>query len=258
MIPIADKKKEAHFHYVLRLADNCLILGHRLSEWCGKGPQLEEDIALINIALDHIGRARSLYDYAALLQGLDKTQDDLAYRRDAWDFKNNLLLEQTNGDYAKTIVRSFLYDVFAHGQYRALASSTDETLRAIAEKSNKEIAYHLVHSKEWMLRLGDGTAESNARTNMALNELWKYTGDLFVCTPAELPLIEKGVIPDPELLKTKWHSDVQAILDEAGLVKPVATFMQSGSQDGKHTEHLGYLLAEMQFLQRAYPDAVWD
>ena len=258
MIPIADKNKEALFHYVLRLADNCLILGHRLSEWCGKGPQLEEDIALINIALDHIGRARSLYDYAALLQGLDKTQDTLAYRRDAWDFKNNLLLEQPNGDYAKTIVRSFLYDVFAHGQYRTLASSTDETLRAIAEKSNKEIAYHLVHSKEWMLRLGDGTAESNARTNMALNELWKYTGDLFVCTPAELPLIEKGVIPDSELLKTKCLSDVQAILDEAGLVKPAATFMQSGSQDGKHTEHLGYLLAEMQFLQRAYPDAVWD
>jgi ring-1,2-phenylacetyl-CoA epoxidase subunit PaaC len=258
MIPVADKKNEALMLYVLRLADNCLVLGHRLSEWCGKGPQLEEDIALINIALDQIGRARALYDYAALLQGLGKSQDDLAYRRDAWDFKNNLLTEQTNGDYAKTIVRSYLYDAFASLQYRRLADSSDETLRAIAEKSNKEIAYHFSHSREWLIRLGDGTSESHLRTQQALDELWKYTGDLFTVTPQDEDLIKQGLIPDLSELKNTWLNLVQSSVEEACLKLPAGTFMQSGSQEGKHTEHLGYLLAEMQFLQRAYPDAIWD
>ena len=262
-------------NYTLQLADNALIIGHRISEWCGHGPVLEQDIAITNSSLDHLGQARSLYQYAAeqynnlssderstffvspLPDSVD--EDTFPYLRDAWDYKNVLLLEQENGDWAKTICRSFFYDVFAVLQYEFLKSSCNNAnLAAIAEKSLKEALYHKKWSSEWMIRLGDGTEESHARLKTAMEELWPYTGELFIPSSADKALQELGIAPDLASLKSKWQEQVLPILEDATLPLPAMdAWMHSGGKEGTHTEHLGYILADLQFVQRAYPGMTW-
>jgi ring-1,2-phenylacetyl-CoA epoxidase subunit PaaC len=245
------------FLYTLRLADNALILGHRLSEWIGHAPLIEEELALGNVALDLIGEARALYAYAGAVEGKGRDEDALAYRRDAHEFRNILLVEQPRGDFAHTIVRQLLYSPFMHPFWRALARSRDAALAAIAAKAEKEAAYHLRHASEWLIRLGDGTDESRRRAQAALDELWPYTGEMFECDAAEQALVAQGVATDPASLRGEWQRSVDAVLAEATLAKPAAPWMQSGGRSGRHSEHLGHLLAEMQFLQRAYPGAAW-
>jgi ring-1,2-phenylacetyl-CoA epoxidase subunit PaaC len=245
------------FNYLLRLADSSLILGHRLSEWCGHGPVLEEDIALTNIALDFVGRANSLYEYAAKVEGKGRTEDDLAYLRSEREFFNNLLAEQPNGDYAQTILRQYLTDVFEIHLYEALAKSKDETLAGIAAKSLKEIQYHLRHSSSWMLRLGDGTEESNRRLQNSLNEIYRFTGSLFESDENDSVLIAAGIVPDLSAIQQIWQKDVDAMFEKAMLKKPEKVWMQKGNLQGRHTEHLGYILAEMQSVHRAYPGVKW-
>ena len=248
---------EALFQYALRLADDQLILGHRLSEWCGHAPMLEEDIALANIGLDLIGQARTLYAYAGAVEEQGRDEDQLAFLRDAPHYRNLLLLEQPNGDFARTIARQFLYSAFMEPFWRALTASPDETLAAVAAKAMKEAAYHVRHSAEWLIRLGDGTEESHARAQDALDELWMYTGEMFEADPVTRDLIARGIAVDPAPLRPEWDRVVDAVLDEATLTRPNESWMQTGGRTGKHSEHLGYLLAEMQFLQRAYPGATW-
>ena len=243
--------------YALRRADDALILGHRLSEWCGHGPMLEEDMALANIGLDLIGQARSLYQYAAELRADGSDEDSLAYLRDAPAYRNLLLAELPNGDFARTIVRQFFYSAFADPYWRAMMRSTDPTLAAIAAKSEKETAYHLRHTAEWVIRLGDGTAESARRARDAVDELWPYTGEMFEADATERELVESGVAVDPDTLRPIYDRKVAEILAEATLSVPKAGWMQSGGRTGRHSEHLGHLLSEMQFLQRSYPGATW-
>jgi len=243
--------------YTLRLADSALILGHRLSEWVGHAPLLEEELALGNIALDVIGEARALYAYAGTVEGKGRDEDALAYRRDAGEFRNLLLVEQPNGDFALTIVRQLLYSAFAHPFWRDLARSRDATLAAIAAKAEKESAYHLRHAGEWLIRLGDGTAESHRRAQAALDELWPYAGELFETDAVEQTLITQGIAADPAPLRPEWEKTLHAVIAEATLAAPAAPWMQSGGRSGRHSEHLGHLLATMQFLQRAYPGASW-
>jgi ring-1,2-phenylacetyl-CoA epoxidase subunit PaaC len=243
--------------YALRRADDALILGHRLSEWCGRGPMLEEDMALANIGLDLIGQARSLYQYAAEIRADGSDEDKLAYLRDAPAYRNLLLVELPNGDFARTIVRIFLYAAFADPFWQAMTGSQDPTLAAIAAKSEKESAYHLRYSAEWVIRLGDGTAESARRAQEAVYDLWPYTGEMFEADASDRALIEAGIALDPESLRASWSKTVSAVFAEATLVQPAAGWMQSGGRTGRHSEHLGHLLAEMQFLQRAYPGATW-
>jgi len=243
--------------YTLRLADTVLILGHRLSEWIGHAPILEEELALGNIALDLIGEARALYAYAGAVEGKGRDEDALAYGRDVGEYRNLLLAEQPNGDFAQTMVRQFLYSAFALPFWRALAGSRDATLAAIAAKAEKEAAYHLRHAGEWLIRLGDGTAESHRRAQAALEELWPYAGELFGCDAVEETLIAAGVAVDPAALRPDWEKTVGDVLAEATLKPPAASWTQSGGRRGLHSEHLGHLLAEMQFLQRAYPGATW-
>jgi ring-1,2-phenylacetyl-CoA epoxidase subunit PaaC len=246
------------FSYTLRLADNALVLGHRLSEWIGHAPLLEEELALGNVALDLIGEARALYAYAGTVEGKGRDEDALAYLRDAHDFRNILLVEQPNGDFAVTICRQFLYSAFMHPFWRALARSTDATLAAIAAKAEKEAAYHLRHASEWLIRLGDGTDESHRRAQAALDELWPYAGEMFESDAVEQALIAQGIAVDPASLRAEWERSVDGVLAEATLAKPAASsWMQSGGRSGRHSEHLGHLLAEMQFLQRAYTGATW-
>ena len=243
--------------YTLRLADSALILGHRLSEWCGHAPVLEEDLALANMALDLIGQARSLYAYAGETEGKGRDEDALAYLRDARDYHNLLLVEQPNGDFAVTIARQLLYAAFAHPFYDALSRSKDATLAAIAAKAVKEFAYHVRHCAEWMILLGDGTEESHRRAQAALNELWPFTGELFEVDQVERALIEIGIAVDPITLRARWELTIDEVLEEATLTRPRDTFMQTGGRSGRHSEHLGFVLAQLQFLQRAYPGAKW-
>lgn len=243
--------------YTLRLADTCVILGQRLSEWCGHGPILEEDIALSNIALDLIGQARMLYAHAAEVEGQGRDEDQLAFLRDCPDFKNILMVEQPNGDFAKTIARQFLFSAFMHPYWAALMTSQDETLAAIAAKAEKEAAYHVRHCAEWVIRLGDGTEESHKRMRNALDELWDYTGELFEKDALEAGLIERGIAVDPETIRTDWDDTVDAVLTRATLDRPSDRYMQTGGREGLHSEHLGHILSEMQFLQRAYPGGTW-
>ncbi|MEP1094487.1 MAG: 1,2-phenylacetyl-CoA epoxidase subunit PaaC [Cyclobacteriaceae bacterium] len=245
------------FNYTIQQADNCLILGQRLGEWCGHGPILEQDIAMTNISLDLIGQARMLYQYAAEIQGEGKSEDDIAYLRDAWDFRNVLLVEQPNGDFAKTIVRQFLFDSFNCNFYEALKSSNDEKLAAIAAKSHKEALYHLKWSSDWVLRLGDGTEESHERIQNALNELWSYSGEIVIPTEADQVALETGFGVDLIALKSRRDSKIKEVLEEATLSIPESTYSHSGGKEGKHTEYLGYILADLQFLQRAYPGNEW-
>jgi ring-1,2-phenylacetyl-CoA epoxidase subunit PaaC len=240
---------------ILCRADDALILGHRLSEWSGHAPMLEEELALANIALDLIGQARTLYGYAGELIGHD--EDQLAYLRDAPAWRNCLLVELPNGDFATSIVRLMLFSAFADPFWRSATASTDITIAAAAAKAERETAYHLRHSTEWLIRLGDGTEESHRRAQTALDSLWPYTGELLTTDADEIPLIETGVIPSPASLSDTWNTTVNRALQRATLQRPAGGWMQSGGRAGRHTEHLGYLLAEMQYLQRTYPGATW-
>jgi ring-1,2-phenylacetyl-CoA epoxidase subunit PaaC len=249
--------QQAKFEYLLRLGDTSLIIGHRLSEWCGHGPILEEDIALINIALDFVGNATALLTYAGEVEGLGRTEDDLAFMRDERAFRNLLITEQPNGDFAMTIARQFLVDAYLFFLYEELKSSKDETIAAIAVKSHKEITYHLRHTTEWMYRLGDGTEESRERMQNALNDLWIFTSDLFDMDEVDALLITEGIAPDLNNIKADWDKRVKEVIEKATLQIPTTTFKQKGSREGKHTEHLGFLLAEMQYVHRAYPGSTW-
>lgn len=243
-----------HLDYILHLADNAVILGQRNSEWCGHGPVLEQDIAITNISLDLIGQARTLYQYAAQLMGNGATEDSLAFRRDVREFKNCLLAEQPGGDWAHTILRQFFFSNYQYCLCQRLLESTHEPLRAIAEKSLKEVTYHLRWSSEWVIRLGDGTGESHHRMKNAIEQLWPFTGELFI--PASYENVESTgctAVDD----KQQWMARVRDVFDEAMLTTPAEGWMQSGGKEGNHSEHLGYILAEMQFLQRAYPEATW-
>jgi len=243
--------------YTLRRADDALILGHRLSEWCGHAPMLEEDMALANIALDLLGQARELYTYAAKVEGRDNDEDKLAYLRDVRQYRNLLLTEQPNGDFARTLVRQFFYSAFADLYWRAMMTSVDPTLAAIAAKSEKESAYHLRHSSEWIVRLGDGTAESHARAQAAIDDLWAFTGEMFAVDDSERGLIEAGVAVDPATLRARWLKTVSDVVTEATLVVPGNDWMQQGGRSGRHTEHLGHLLSELQSMQRTFPGVTW-
>jgi ring-1,2-phenylacetyl-CoA epoxidase subunit PaaC len=244
-------------NYILHLADNALILGHRNSEWCGHGPVLEQDIAISNIALDGLGQARNFYQYAAELAGNGATEDSLAYLREVVDFKNCLLTELPKGDWAQTVLRQFFFSAYQYQFYTQLQNSSDQRLAAIAEKSLKEVTYHLRWSSEWVIRLGDGTEESHSRIKNALDFLWPYTGELYTPVSYELEAATENYGVDVSQLREAWQLQVKNILEEATLTVPENAWMQSGGKEGRHTEHLGYILAEMQYLQRAYPGAEW-
>ncbi len=243
--------------YTLRRADDALILGHRLSEWTGHAPILEEEMALSNMALDLIGQARELYSYAAKVEGRGNDEDKLAYLRDVRQYRNVLLVERPNGDFARTMVRQLLYAAFADLYWRRMMASTDETLAAIAAKSEKECAYHLRHASEWVIRLGDGTEESHRRAQAAIDDLWAYTGEMFSVDGSERALIEAGVAVDPTMLLPEWLATVSQVAREATLTLPENDWMQEGGRDGRHSEHLGHLLSELQYMQRSFPGAAW-
>ena len=244
-------------NYTLHLADNTLILAQRNAEWCGHGPILEQDIAITNISLDLIGQARNFYQYAAVLIGGDATEDSLAYLRKEREFKNCLLVEQPNGDWAQTILRQFFFSVYQSLLYKKMQHSKDEQLAAIAAKALKEVTYHVKWSSEWVIRLGDGTEESHNRMNKAVTELYSYTGELFVPADYESATAESGAGVDVAGLQNDWLNKVKEIFAEATLTIPEKTFMQSGGKQGVHTEHLGYILTELQYLQRTYPNSEW-
>jgi ring-1,2-phenylacetyl-CoA epoxidase subunit PaaC len=264
------------FNYCLHLADNNLIMGHRLSEWTGRGPMLEQDIAISNIALDLIGQSRNFYQYAATLinsmnytelpkalsPGEDLgevTEDTLAYLRDAREFRNLLITEIPNGDWAKTMLKLFLFSTYQFYFYQKLSVSSDKQLAAIAEKSLKEVTYHLKWSSEWLIRLGDGTEESNRRIKAALEEVWPFTGEMFEPAEYENMNVEKRIGVAVSEIKKDWQNKVKEVFKEATLACPDEdkTWMQTGGKNGVHSEHLGFILAEMQFLQRAYPGCEW-
>lgn len=238
--------------YTLHLADNALILAQRNSEWCGHGPVLEQDIAITNITLDLIGQSRNLYQYAAQLIGGDMDEDKLAYLRNEREYHNCLLTEQPNGDWGQTILRQFLFSAYQFLLYEKLQQSNDEQLAAIAAKALKEVTYHLRWSSEWVIRLGDGTEESHQRMQKAVDELWRYTGELFI--PAEY---EEAAGIDITVLQDSWKQKINEVFAEATLVIPEKTFMQTGGKNGIHTEHMGFLLTELQYMQRAYPNSSW-
>ena len=243
--------------YVLGRADDALVLGHRLSEWCGHAPVLEEDMALSNMALDLIGQARALYTYAAEIEGAGRDEDAYAYLRDVTSYANLLLVEQPNGDFAQTIVRQLLFSAFIDPYWRALMTSRDTTLAAIAAKAEKESAYHLRHASEWTVRLGDGTPESHERAQQALDTLWPFTGELFTVPAGDRGLIDAGVAVDPETLRAPWRATVARVVERATLTLPADGWMQRGGREGRHSEHLGHLLSDLQYLQRAFPGATW-
>jgi len=243
--------------YCLRLGDDALILGHRLSEWTSRAPFLEEDIALTNVALDFIGRARLFYQYAAELQGGDATEDTFAYTRDVRDFTNLLICELPRGDFAFTIARQFLYDSYALLFMEQLKASEDARLAAIAAKAEKESTYHVRRGREWMLRLGGGTEESHAKLQRAVDDLWGYTDEIFEVDTITAGLIADGVGVDPTLLREDWHAAVSRVMAEANLSQPSPGWPVEGGRRGIHTDDLGFLLAELQFMQRAYPGLQW-
>lgn len=245
------------FDYLLRLGDNALVTGQRLGELVGHGPELEEELAVANFALDYIGQARMIFELAGKVEGKGRSQDDLAFLRDGMDFRNVLLVEQPNGDFASLIVRQFLFESFYALQLEQLMDSTDAELAAIAAKAAKEIQYHLRHGRQWLCRLGDGTEESHRRTQSAVDALWRYTGELFVADDVDKGAADSGFGPNPETLHKVWLDSVSSALAEATLAIPEDEWMAGGGKQGRHSEHLGFLLAEMQFLQRAYPGATW-
>ncbi|MFM1853130.1 MAG: phenylacetate-CoA oxygenase subunit PaaI [Bacteroidota bacterium] len=250
-------EQKALFEYVLRMADDSLILGQRLGEWCGHGPILEEDIALTNISLDLIGQSISLFDLAAALQGEGETHDDLAFLRFENQYKNVLLVEQPNGDFAMTILRQFFFDAFRKPFYEALCKSPITQLAAIAEKSLKETRYHLKHTSEWVIRMGDGTEESHARAQAAIDHLWRYTHELFYEDAIDAELQAAAQVPSLKAIETSWLETVKAVFAEATLEIPANNWKFDGGRQGRHSEHMGYLLAELQYMQRAYPNMQW-
>ncbi|HEX2630354.1 MAG TPA: 1,2-phenylacetyl-CoA epoxidase subunit PaaC [Chitinophagaceae bacterium] len=272
--------------YTLHLADSTLILSQRNAEWCGHGPVLEQDIAITNISLDLIGQARNFYQYAAQLinmqnnsegvvspsplerhlseakngsaaRGGEVSEDTLAYFRTERQFKNHLLVEQPNGDWAQTILRQFFFSNYQYLLYQQLQHSKDETIAAIAAKALKEVTYHLRWSSEWVVRLGDGTEESNERINKAIGELWMYAGELLLPASYEQALVKDGIIPDITSFNNAWMNTVKEVFAEATLTIPEKSFAQSGGKEGKHSEYLGYILTELQYMQRTYPGANW-
>ncbi len=249
--------KDLLLDYVLHLADNSMILGQRCAEWCGHGPVLEQDIALTNITLDLIGEARSLYHYASEIKGNGATEDSVAFLRDVLQYRNSLLVEQPNTDWAYTIVRQFFYDVYHYQLHKQLSEGSDERLKEIALKTIKESTYHLKWSSEWMIRLGDGTELSKSKMQTAVNDLWEYTGELFMASETEQAALAAGFGADLSKIESFWISKVEEVMAEATLSIPESKYMQKGGKKGYHSEHLGYILAEMQYLQRAYPGAEW-
>ena len=249
--------QEALYNYCLRLGDDALILGHRLSELCSKAAFIEEDLALTNISLDMIGRAESLLKYAGEVEGKGNSSDDIVYRRAEINYQNHLLVEQDNGDFAHTITRQLFQSSFEYFLFSELEKSKDSTLAGIASKSIKEIKYHLQHATDWTIRLGDGTDESKQRMQKAINDLWMYTGELFEMDEVENTLLKSGIIADFIPIKSQWQNKIQAVLTEATLKMPEDGYMQTGGRKGVHSEKLGHILSEMQYLQRAYPDAKW-
>ncbi|HKW49066.1 MAG TPA: 1,2-phenylacetyl-CoA epoxidase subunit PaaC [Gemmatimonadaceae bacterium] len=247
----------ASFDYLLRLGDDRLVLGHRLSEWCGHAPILEEDIALANIALDLIGQATMLLGIAGTAEGKERDADALAYHRDAVDYRNALLLELPKGDFAVTTVRQLLFSVFALLQAEALQASTNRDLAGIAAKAVKESRYHVRHSADWVVKLGGGTDESHTRSQRAVDDLWRYTGELFLADDVDRSASAEGLGVDPSTLEQAWQSTVRDVLTRGGLTIPEGVYMQRGGREGRHTEHLGHMLAEMQIVARSHPGASW-
>ena len=250
--------QDALFEYLLRLGDNTLILGHRVSEWCGHAPVLEEDIALANTALDLIGQTQMWLGLAGEVEGQGRTADDLAMLRDVWDFRNVLLVEQPNGDFGQTILRQFLFDAFHFDLLTALSRSRNDQIAGIATKSLKEVTYHLERSSETVIGLGDGTDESHRRMQSALDLLWPYVGEMFVADDVDKALQAQGIAPDLTLLRQSFDARIADVMSEATLTLPENSFAHAGGKTGfRHSEHLGHLLTQMQWLQRAYPGATW-
>lgn len=246
------------FEWLLRLGDNSLVLGHRLSEWCGTGPALEEDIALSNVSLDMIGQTQLWLAYAAEVEGRSRSSDDLAFLRDAWDFRNCLLVEQPNRDFAVTLMRQFLFDAYHVPLLSALEGSSDQRVADIAAKCGKEAIYHLQRSQSVVIALGDGSDESHNRMQNALNRLWPYTGEMFAADETDEAIHAAGVAPSLSDIKVHWERVVNDTLSEAQLTQPDSDFAHRGGKNGKqHTEHLSHMLATMQVLQRSYPGANW-
>ena len=239
------------FEYLVRLGDDRLVLGHRLSEWCGHGPILEEDIALANIALDLIGQANLFLEQAGKAEGKGRDQDALAYFREAVDYRNILMVELPKGDFAFTIARQFFFSVFNYLQMEALAKSKHADVAGIAAKAVKEAKYHVRHSADWMVKLGDGTAESHGRLQNAVSDLWRYTGEMFIADDIDRAMV------DPSTLESTWRSHVDDVIKRATLTLPEVKYMQRGGREGKHTEHLGHMLTEMQIVARSFPDGKW-
>jgi ring-1,2-phenylacetyl-CoA epoxidase subunit PaaC len=255
--PAPKVDADALFRYVLRLGDLSLVLGQRLGEWVGHSPALEEDLGLANVALDLIGQARLLLTYAGEIEGRGRDEDKLAYLREQGAYFNAILAEQPNGDFGQTIVRQVLIDAFQLELYERMTVSRDERLAAIAAKSVKEVRYHLRYSSDWLIRLGDGTAESHARVQCALELLWPYTVELFAADDLDRLMVESGIGPDLSEVHAAWSARIDAILNEATLKRPADRPNAWHGKRGQHSEHLGYILAEMQYLQRTYPDARW-
>ena len=249
--------KDLLYQFVLGLGDDALILGQRLSQWAYKGPFLEEDIALSNISLDMFGRANLLLEYAATLKGNGTTSDELAFKRNEREFSNHIICEQPNGNFADTMVRQFFLDAFYKLFLQKLTNSKDEQLSAIAQKSIKETTYHLRHSSKWIIRLGDGTVDSHAKVQSAIDNLWMFTNELFEMNEIDNEMLEQKIGVDCSKLKIEWDKIINEVLSEATLNRPEDANMPTGGRQGIHTEHLGHLLSDMQYLQRAYPDATW-
>jgi len=254
---MSNEKNNAVANYAIALGDDALVIGQRLAEWCSHGPFLEEDLALSNVALDFIGRARMFYQYAAKVEGRGRSEDDIAYFRDAREYTNLMIFELPIGDFAFTMVRQLMLDVYSLAFLEQLQQSNDQQLSAIADKAVKEARYHLRRSAEWVIRLGDGTAESKQRAQAALDEVWGFTHELFEVHDSEVTLIEQGIAVDRAQLKSQWDSKINQVLSQATLTRPEDDWSTNGGRDGLHTEHLGQLLSELQFMQRAYPGMKW-
>ena len=251
-------QNEAYFEFLCRMGDNALVLGHRVSEWCGVSPVLEEDIALANTALDLIGQTQMWLGLAGEVEGTGRTADDLAMRRDAWDFRNVLLTEQPNGDFGQTMMRQFLFDAWHSVMLRALSRSSEPRVAEIAVKASKEVSYHVERSGDTVIGLGDGTAESHRRMQAALDLLWPYVGEMFVPDDVDDAMVAAGIAPDPKTLRPEYDAYLGKIMADATLTIPDSSFAHKGGKSGaRHSEHLGHILTDMQWLQRAYPDATW-